>query len=438
MNLKNKNTLVLGLGKSGLAAVMLLLAQGARVSVYDVSEDSKLQRTAEELRQKGVNVHLGDFALRPESYELCVLSPGLDPRKPIVQNFYSANVKIISEIELASWFASTQIIAVTGTNGKSTTTELIASALSAAGKKVIACGNLGLPFSEVVLKKSELDAVVLEVSSFQLEAIDSFRPNVAVHLNLSPDHLDRYDSFEHYRRTKLRIFENQEANDLAIVNANLELTQIKASQVTFSSDSLKSHFSYKNQALFIGEKLFLRQNETKLLGPHNAENQLAAIAVTQNYEIDESIIKNALIEYSPLAHRCQIVEVIEGVRYIDDSKATNVDAMKKAILAQQGEVILIAGGKDKGVGFKSLIHVVEQRVKKAVLIGQTKHKIRTDWGDKVTCVLVDTLEKAVEEASMTAVRGDVVLLSPGCSSFDMFEGFEDRGKQFANLVRKMT
>ncbi|MEY2480558.1 MAG: UDP-N-acetylmuramoylalanine--D-glutamate ligase [Verrucomicrobiota bacterium] len=439
MRYKGKKTAVLGAGLSGTAAAQLLQAEGADVTVLDSAEEKNLLKsTLESLRAKGVRVICGPDADRDATtYDLVVLSPGIDPASALAKNFSGRKIDIIGELELAFRSCTVPIIAITGTNGKTTTTELTAQMLNACGQRTVACGNIGKPLSEVARETDKYDVLTVEVSSFQLETITSFRPSIAVWLNFAPDHLDRYRSVADYRAAKLRIFENQTADDVAVVNAGESLPKMAAPRTTFSAYTDKADFRLAQGAIVYRDAMVLRLSETKLRGSHNIENLMAALAIGQARKLSFSEMLPSLRSYEPQPHRCEFVRTIGGVDYINDSKATNLDAVEKALLAQSKPVILIAGGKDKGFGFEPLRPLVKEKVRSTILIGEMAERIARDWSSDVKSEIASSLADAVERAHALAKSGEVVLFSPGTSSFDMFKSYADRGDQFRALVHAL-
>ncbi len=411
MHYKNQSAAVLGAGLSGTAAALLLKAEGAQVTVLDNAEEKNLLKsTIDNLRAQGIRVICGPDADQDSStYEMVVLSPGIDPASPLARKFSSRKIDMIGELELGWRFCSLPVIAVTGTNGKTTTTELLAQMLNACGQRTIACGNIGKPLSEVALGKNQFDVLTVEVSSFQLETIKTFRPSIALWLNFAPDHLDRYRTVAEYRAAKLRIFENQTAEDVAIVNAAESLPKIQPRQITFSAYADRADFRL-------------------------AEATLAA-GMTRGLSFEEMV--PPLSAYEPRPHRCEFVRQIGGVDYVNDSKATNLDAVEKALLAQSKPVILIAGGKDKGFTFDPLRPLVKEKVRSTILIGEMAESIANAWSGAVKSEIASSLADAVERAHAIAGPGEVVLFSPGTSSFDMFKSYADRGDQFRVLVQAL-
>jgi UDP-N-acetylmuramoylalanine--D-glutamate ligase len=437
MNLDRTRAAVLGLGTSGDAAARLLQQRGACVTVFDSGKpDAKKIRTLQEL---GISVVTGDAAdIAKADYELTILSPGIDPVVPLVQNFRQQGAVLMGELELAFRYCERPVIAITGTNGKTTTTQLIESMLNGAGHRTVACGNIGMPFADAVLRQSELDVFTVEVSSFQLETISTFRPDIAVWLNLTPDHLDRYSSMAEYRTAKLRIFENQRSQDYAVTNYLDTLPGVVASPITFSAYSKGADFILQGDAICFRGEPVLEMKETQLSGIHNAENLMAALGVAQAVKIPWEQAKCGLISYRLLPHRCEKVGEIDGVAFINDSKATNLDALVKALESQPKPVVLIAGGKDKGFEFDTIAGLVHAKVKHAVLIGEMADRIFRNWSKVVPCSMAKTLPEAVEQARRHSVSGNVVLFSPGTSSFDMFKNYADRGNQFREIIQELA
>jgi UDP-N-acetylmuramoylalanine--D-glutamate ligase len=434
-----KNVAVLGAGLSGTAAALLLRSEGAEVTVLDSAEENKLLKsTIENLRGHGVTVRCGSAADKDKSpYDFVVLSPGIDPISPLAKNFSSRNIETIGELELGWRSIDVPVIGITGTNGKTTTTELLAQMLNACGQRTIACGNIGKPLCEVALEDRDLDVLTVEVSSFQLETISTFRPAVSVWLNFAPDHLDRYRSVAEYRAAKLRIFENQTADDVAVVNAGESLPKIAVRTVTFSAYANQADFRFENGSIVYQNQPVLRMADLKLRGSHNIENVMAALAVGLARGLTFEQMLPPLHAYEPRPHRCEFVREVGGVAYVNDSKATNLDAVEKALLAQNRKVILIAGGKDKGFTFETLRPLVADKSRAVILIGEMATRICQDWKDAVPCEIANSLADAVERAHAVARSGEVVLFSPGTSSFDMFKSYADRGDQFRALVHAL-
>jgi UDP-N-acetylmuramoylalanine--D-glutamate ligase len=445
--LRNKDVLVLGLGRSGMAAASLLRRDGARVVVRDEADGSELEERANRLRQLGVRVELGNHFDTSARFDLAVLSPGIAPERPLVADLVQKRTPVLSELELAYRFCLCPVVAVTGTNGKTTTTELIDAMLQRCGKRSLAAGNNGHAFSDAVENTAGLDALVLETSSFQLEKIEQFRPDIAVWLNLTPDHMDRHGTMEAYAKAKARILENQTRDDFAILSVTASQwagktgVNIKSRVITISAYGQEADLWVDwTDGQTIWSRLpecrgiLLKLDETNLRGLHNAENILATFAAGLAMKLPIAGIREAICSYCPEPHRCEVVAVKDGVTYINDSKATNVDAVERALRAMTGPVVLIAGGRDKGLDFAAIKEVIREKVKLAVLIGESQDKLAAAWGRATLCARADSMRQAVKMAASAARPGDTVLLSPACASFDMFENYEHRGDEFKHEV----
>ena len=428
---------VLGIGRSGVAAARLLKRCGAAVTALDSGESTLLRERSSLLRDEGITVVTGREAEKdPSRHDLAVLSPGIEESAPLVANATSGGTPLIGELELAFTLATSPVVAITGTNGKTTTTELTARMLRGAGWNAEACGNIGTPMSELLLG-TEPAVFVAEVSSFQLETIRTFRPKVALWLNLSPNHLDRYPSMAEYRAAKLRIFENQTEGDWAVVQHGSELPPLRAHTITFSATNASADLTLSEGTRILHRgKLLLDMEATKLRGPHNAANLMAAFGAGIALGADTAAMGAAVGDYAPPAHRCELVAVRGGVSWINDSKATNLDAMEQAIRSVKGPLTLIAGGKDKGFGFAPIAPLVRERAGLAILIGEMRHRIARDWAG-VPTIVAGTLGEAVSAAAEKTASGSTVLFSPGTSSFDMFRDYVRRGEEFRRLVLEL-
>src|SRR5438445_5750572 len=451
--LANKRVLVIGLGVSGRAAVDLLHRRGASVLAIDSADTPQLRRDAEGLRGAGVAVRLGVKAQPTDALDLAVISPGVPVQSALVQGLVRGNLPLIGELELGYQQSLCLNISITGTNGKTTTTELVERILTHTHRKTVAAGNIGLPLCAVAERTRELDFLTLEVSSFQLETIQFFRPAVAVLLNITPDHLDRYPNMAEYIHAKARLFTNQQVFDWAVVQSEA-LAQMRSLQldipskvITFSANNRRTDL-YLDRGLLVGRLPdwtgpLLDLAKCKLRGPHNAENLMAALAVGHVLRIPLEEMAEALMIYEPAPHRCEPVAEINGVRFVNDSKATNLDAVQKALLsvpvskAGEANVLLIAGGRDKGFEFHDIGPLLSQRVKQAFLLGETREKIRAAWSLFTPCTVVASLLEAVQQSAANAVPGDIVLLSPACSSFDMFQNYRHRGEVFRQAVEHL-
>jgi UDP-N-acetylmuramoylalanine--D-glutamate ligase len=436
---KEQNIAVLGAGLSGTAAALLLKAEGAHVTVLDSTDEKNLLKsTIDNLRGEGIRVICGKAADEDSSaYQIAVLSPGIDPASRLARNFSTRKIEMIGELELGWRLCEMPVIAVTGTNGKTTTTELIAQMLNACGQRTIACGNIGKPLSEVARERKPFDVLTVEVSSFQLETIRTFHPSISLWLNFAPDHLDRYHSVADYRAAKLRIFENQTEQDVVVANIAEVLPKIRPRRITFSAYSDQADFGLSNGTIVYRDQAVLRLSGTKLRGLHNIENVMAALAAGLARGLSFAQMVPPLRNYEPRPHRCELVREVDGVDYVNDSKATNLDAMEKALRAQIKPVVLIAGGKDKGFTFDPLRTLVKEKVRSTILLGEMAESIRRSWSGVVNSEIANSLAAAVERAHAMANPGDVVLFSPGTSSFDMFKSYADRGDQFRTLVHAL-
>ena len=435
-----KKAVVLGLGRSGLAAARLLKRSGVEVTVCDSGESSALSERAELLRKEGISVLTGADAARDSIiHDIAVLSPGIEETAPIVVNVIGKRIPLIGELELAFTLCPFPVVAITGTNGKTTTTELTTLMLRGSGLRAASCGNIGTPMSELLDGGIVWDVLVAEVSSFQLETIRTFRPRVSAWLNLSPNHLDRYPSMHEYREAKLRIFENQTAEDWAVIPADtkdLDLSKIKAKKITFSTTDPSADLSLNNNLrIQHGGKVLLDLSTTRLRGAHNAANVMAAFAIGIALGADTSMMADAIREYTPPPHRCEFIAERDGLTWINDSKATTLDAMEQAIRSVTGPLILIAGGKDKGFEFLPIANLVRERVSLAILIGEIRHRIARDWAP-LRCLKAESLQEAVLTARKEAKPGTTILFSPGTSSFDMFRDYVERGETFRRLVKE--
>ena len=438
---ENQSIAVLGAGESGEAAALLLQEEKAMVTILDTAEENKLRKKIDALGALGIRVIAG-LASEHESahgrYDMAVLSPGIDPAAPLVQNFLKRRIAMIGELELAYEMCACPIIGITGTNGKTTTTQLVERMLNACGVRTVASGNIGPAFSAKVRESRNLDVMTLEISSFQLESIRSFRSQIAVWLGFAADHLDRYASMEEYYRAKIRIFENQTPEDWAIVNLRDRLPDLKAKKITFSAYAPGGDFELRGGDIYFRGERVLSMAGTKLRGSHNAENLMAALGVGFVRGLDFARMAPPLSTYEPLPHRCEIIRTVRGVEYVNDSKGTNPDSVEKALHSETRPVVLIAGGKDKGFENDALTELVAQRCRAVVVLGEMADRIEALWKGRVPVANAGwSLEKAVALARDAAQAGDVVLFSPGTSSFDMFKNYADRGNQFRALVHSL-
>jgi UDP-N-acetylmuramoylalanine--D-glutamate ligase len=440
MELAGKQIAVLGVGESGRAAAGLLKRHGAFVRVLDSGSGPAVEESAALLRNAGVEVDLGAQALAGgHSYDLAVVSPGIDPGSELFAGFLKRGIPCIGELELAYGFCKCPVVGITGTNGKTTTTQLVERMLNGAGVRTLAAGNIGPAFSARVEQSAALDVMTLEVSSFQLERVEQFRARVAVWLGFAADHLDRYSSLEEYRAAKLRIFERQSAADHAVVNLRSELPPLAAQRITFSAYHSGGDFECRDNAIWFRGNRLLGLEETRLRGLHNVENLMAALGVGVALGVSPASLVAPLREYVPLPHRCEWIRQVDGVDWVNDSKGTNPDSVEKALESENRPVVLIAGGKDKGFEFDALTELVSARCRATVVLGEMAGRIEALWGSRVRCRNAGrSLEQAVAVAREEANPGDVVLFSPGTSSFDMFRNYADRGDQFRRLVHALV
>ena len=439
MDLKGKRVAVLGAGSSGYAAAALARSRGANVEAFDSGNPEKLASAVTKFAGGGLTLTCGDRALQPAGhFDLTVISPGIDISWPIATAFGAASSELIGEIELAYRLGAAPVIAITGTNGKTTTTALIADMLNAAGLRAIAAGNIGLAYSEVVLSGESYDWIVLEVSSFQLETVSRFSPDVAIWMNFAPDHMDRYRTVEDYYAAKFRIFANNSSATLAIHKLECDLG-LKGNIVTFSAFRKGGDFHYGDGVIHhAGTGREFPFASGTLQGKHNAENVMVALAVADRLGIGWGRITPAVNSFNPPPHRCEKVATINGVTYLNDSKSTNLHSLESALIGQEKPVVLIAGGKNKGLDFSELRDVAGRMARLVICIGEIARDISIAWDGIVPCHFAADVNEAVRMASELSRAGEVVLFSPGTSSFDMFTGYEARGVAFREAVAALN
>jgi len=445
--LRGKRVLVVGLARTGVATALFCAARGANVTATDARTESEIGEAIAPLRTAGVSLELGGH--RENSFfeqDLIVPSPGVPADAPLLQAARAKGVTIWSEIELSDRFLDGRLIGITGSNGKTTTTSLIEHILKNAGFSTILAGNIGTPLISRVEQTSADTITVAELSSFQLELIETFRPNISVFLNLTPDHLDRHHTLEEYGRAKARIFENQTEADSAVLNADdpaaTSLAPPKPHVYWFSRKPrvAQGAFVRENEIVFRHdgeEEAVLSLQEIPLAGAHNVENVLAAVAATRLAGAEPAAIAKGVRSFAGVEHRLEFVAEIGGVRYYNDSKATNVDATLKALDAFPGRILIVLGGKDKGSDYTVLQKPLREKAILALLIGAAADKIASQIDGSVAIERAGTLDRAVEIASQTARPGDVVLLAPACASFDQFENYEHRGRVFKAFVQEL-
>jgi len=447
MDVKGKRVLVVGLGKSGIASALFLADHGARVAVSDTKSEEELHHEIPQLLDRGIVVEAGYHNERTfKEQELIVISPGVPFDVPQLEQARRAGIPVIGEVELAARYLKGQVVAITGSNGKTTTTTLAGEIIAAGGKRTLVGGNIGTPAISFVETATDDTWVVLEVSSFQLETIETFHPKIAVVLNVTPDHLDRHHTFENYAAAKARIVENQTAADFAVLNADdptcaAMAAKTKAAVYWFSRQHLVEHGAFVRGDDIIWrdadrEQTIMPVAEIGLKGAHNVENVLAGVCAGMLARVDPADIRRAVAAFKAVEHRLEYVATIRGVEYYNDSKATNVDATIKALESFSGGIHLILGGKDKGSDYSVLNPLLQERVKRVYTIGAAAPKIESQIKG-VSIVSAGTIDTAVRLAGESATAGEIVLLAPACASFDQFVSYEHRGRVFKDLVRQM-
>ncbi len=445
MELKDKKVLIVGLARTGVAVARFLVRAGAQVTVTDMAEEEALAESLAALADLEIGYELGRHV--PYSFlmaDLIVVSPGVPMDiKPLVMA-RAQKRRVVSEVELASWFITAPMVAITGTNGKTTTTTLTGEIFRACGLSTFVGGNIGNPLIELASSGEQVERVVVELSSFQLEGVESFRPQVAVLLNLTEDHLDRYASFQEYIDAKLRIFQNQGPEDFAVLNMDdplvagcagrLAARVFPMSRLAELAEGISYRdgfitFAHRGRVLRFGTEGF------RLKGVHNLDNIMASLAATLLMRCDGDCAYAAVSSFKGLPHRMEFVAEIDGVAWYEDSKGTNVGSVVKSLESFDSGITLIAGGKDKGGSYQPLAPLVAERVSHLVLIGEARERMNEALGGLTDTYLAASLEDAVECARRRTEPGGVVLFSPACSSFDMFKNYEERAERFKALVR---
>ena len=447
MELKGKKVLVVGLGKSGRAAALFLRRKGAQVTVSDTRSAEALGKDIPALLEEGIAVEAGGHGLLTfRRQDLIVVSPGVPIDTPELVQVKAFGLPIIGEVELAAQYLKGKTLAITGSNGKTTTTSLCGAILAAGKLPVEVGGNIGVPVIALVDQSRDDGWSVLEVSSFQLETTYEFRPDIAVILNVTPDHLDRHGTFENYTAAKERIFANQTADDALVLNADDDVASRAAARAKsrifwFSAKRIVRQGAFVHEGAIVfraseqaAPEFILKIEEIPLKGSHNVENVLAAVCAARIAGVAPDAIRTAVASFKAVEHRLEFVASIHGVDYYNDSKATNVDAAAKAIAAFPGGIHLILGGKDKNSDYRQLRSLLEERVKTVYTIGAAAEKIETHIYGAVPVISAGTLDQAVVKAAEAAQPGEIVLLAPACSSFDQFENYEHRGQVFKELV----
>jgi UDP-N-acetylmuramoylalanine--D-glutamate ligase len=450
-DVKGKRVTVIGGGRSGLAVARLLKRAGAAVFLTEKGPPVPDQVTALEAIQ--VPYEFGGHTPRALEADFFAISPGVPSTVNLVQQAQRNGQKVYAEIEVASWFCPAPIVAITGSNGKTTTTSLVGYLFRKAGLQTVVAGNIGYPFSDYVGELGPEHVVVLELSSFQLDHIDTFRPRVRVLLNITPDHLDRYNyDFNAYAHSKFRVFENQEAGDTLVFNHDDELIREYVGWIqkkrTFRALGFSQQERLVTGAYLRGNTLVLRINQQEedlmqanqlaLRGRHNLYNSLAAAVAARVMEVRSDVMRESLASFEGVPHRLEFVREVDGVRYINDSKATNVNAVWYALESFSERVVLIAGGRDKGNDYLPLKPLIRQKARAVVALGESAEKVMKELGEQAPHRLhAHSMEEAIRLARLIAEPGDVVLLSPACASFDMFDNYEDRGDTFKRLVASL-
>jgi UDP-N-acetylmuramoylalanine--D-glutamate ligase len=444
MELKNKKTLVVGLGVTGVATSLFLKERGAQVTVSEQRDREEVLPIIQQLSTQGIELEIGTH--RRETFanaDLIVVSPGVPLDIAPLQAAHERGVEIISEIELAYRYIQKPIIAVTGTNGKTTTVNLIAEIFKTAGKKIFLGGNVGNPLIEYVLHRHDADYIIAEISSFQLEGIHTFKPFISVLLNLHHDHLDRYASYSDYIAAKARLFTNQSTGDYAVLNADDPEIQKMSSALNtttlyFSSERrVPCGIYYKNHHVYFTNgtaQTCLSFDHLYLQGNHNLHNIMAAVVVSKLCGCPQEKIRHAVCHFKGLPHRLEFLQEVNKVKFYNDSKATNVSSVARALEALAPPVILIAGGKDKGGDYRPLAPLIKQKVKTLILLGEATEKMSRTFQTATPIIVAKTLEEAFRRSLEEASPGDTILLSPARSSFDMFANYKERGNVFKTLV----
>jgi UDP-N-acetylmuramoylalanine--D-glutamate ligase len=446
--LHTKKVSVIGAARSGAAVARLLQSQGAVVYVSDSAAADKLQESLATLQAENINYEVGGHSDRVYECEWMVISPGVPSNAPVVLEAQKRKIKVVSELEVGSWFCRAPIVAITGSNGKTTTTTLTGRILSDAAKKHVVAGNIGTAFSSVVLELAETDVAVLEVSSFQLDHCDEFKPKISVLLNITPDHMDRYDhSMEQYAASKARVFKNQQADDILIYNQDDEWTknivmQARCRKIGFSIQHPLTDGAWIEQGKLVtvlhGTKTeVIDINQIFIKGMHNLYNSMAAVLVGQLLGIDAALMQSTLKTFEGVAHRLEFVRTLNNVSYYNDSKATNVDSVWFALQSFKEPIVLFLGGRDKGNDYSRLTELVRRQVKAIVAIGESADVVEQSFKGATVISKASSMEEAVATARFLAQPGDVVLLSPACASFDWFKNYEHRGDIFKQLVNNL-
>lgn len=445
LEIKNKKISIIGAVRSGLAAAKLAKKLGAIPFVSDAESEEKLKSSIEFLKSEKIDFETGKHSEKVYECDLMVVSPGVPSNADVIKNAVNRKIKIISELEFASSFCKGNIIGITGTNGKTTVTSLCDYLFNQCGKKSYGAGNIGLAFSEIAAEVKVNEFVSLEISSFQLDLIDNFKPKVAMILNITPDHLNRYEnSIEKYALSKLRIFENQDAEDYLILNKDSDLLnqyfkKAKSNILFLSTKKKVTNGCYleNDEVRFVRNNVIefsCKVSDIFIKGEHNIQNAMAVIIAAKIFNLDNGKIIEALKSFKGVEHRLELVREIEGVKFINDSKATNVDSVIVALKSFEEPIFLILGGQDKGNDYSMIEDLVVEKVKKIYAIGSSAEKVFNYFHQKVKTEIKKDFDEVINTAISEARDGDVVLLSPACASFDMFDNYEHRGRVFKQIV----
>jgi UDP-N-acetylmuramoylalanine--D-glutamate ligase len=448
MNFAGKNITVVGAKRSGIGAAKLIKRFGGRPFVTDSASGKMLDEYIESLKSNNIDFETGKHSERVFDCELMIVSPGVPSNAEIIKAAREKNIKIIGELELAASVCKGNIIAITGTNGKTTTTSLCGHVFNSCGKKTYVAGNIGYAFSEIANDVKEDEFVALEVSSFQLDLIEAFKPKIAIILNITPDHLNRYENkMENYIHSKIQIYKNQDENDFLILNKDNNtlmnsITSHKSNSYYFSLKETLNNGTYNTgDDIFYNEESNLKFNckvsDINLVGEHNVANAMAVITAAKIFGLENELIIKALRTFEGVEHRLEFVREIGGVRYINDSKATNVDSVWYALKGLPGQIFLILGGQDKGNDYNQIRPLVLEKVIKIYAIGSSADIVFNFFHRDIKVEVKQTMEDVVLAANLEARPGDIVLLSPACASFDMFDNYEHRGRVFKDAVNKL-
>jgi len=442
MDIKGKEIVILGAARSGLAAGELAKAKEARVFVSDSAVEKGKRKEKNILKGLGIPFEFGGHSNRVYSADIVVLSPGIPQTAAVVQGIRAKGIPVFSEIEFASRFCNSDIIAITGSNGKTTTTTVIGLMLKKEMPQAIVAGNIGSPLSAYVGNSDPNSWAAVEVSSFQLETIDEFHPRVAIILNLSPNHLDWYSTYEEYIAAKMRILKNLNPDDYIIYDGDdpeifQHIADNPAHKIRFSVSTNRAEAYTKNEVVYLYNHELIHTRDIRLKGMHNYKNIMAAVLACDIAGIDKKSMTEVMSAFSGVEHRLEHVATFNDIHFINDSKATTIESLSVALQSFDTPILLIAGGKDKGSDYSKVANLLKKNACQVFLIGTARTKISESWKDIIPVKPVDSLEEAVYQAFSSAKSGENVLLSPACSSFDMFKDYEDRGRAFKKIVNNL-